>query len=577
MSNPTIPAAIYGQPGTLLKYLVSTNPTPLQVSTVYADSTGTFNIGVFNPNNAYCKEIDVAIPYGDNADALFRTIPSVAVNSQYWALSSAKIVTGRELGLDTDTPYASFYLTCKDANYYKVDYNLAISVQGPVNGTTGDATILLQEIASATGTPYNWVTTPYSFPLTKTTPQFYLKNLIAASPANPTVPASEFVNGAGIMVAWESNGTFYQLYQKNNATPIYSGIQTTFTLAGGLATDTTFIVVATMTGNQAAGPDPQAGYTPIFLYDTITVTISNPDLTPKSIVASGNIKADTLNVTNSATLSGNTTVEGTLKVLQDTTLAAAKATSLNVTGTAGLGSTTVGNSLTVNGTATVTDLLTASKSATVNGLLTAGAANINGLLRALGQVAVLGNPQTINPGTYTPPSDGFAIGYVGTPGDNGKFCRTIVSGSCAGVNATAQGGNVCSYFRWNGSSGTAWVGGNQNSFTLPVRKGVSFTVSVWNDGGNEANAYTVFYWVPIGAGSLSALEREGDAELVMPVGDSSPVTQTISRAPDMHDLDISDLIEVLDEIFGDRLSKEKRERLQHAVRRIVYWETKKQS
>jgi len=45
----------------------------------------------------------------------------------------------------------------------------------------------------------------------------------------------------------------------------------------------------------------------------------------------------------------------------------------------------------------------------------------------------------------------------------------------------------------------------------------------------------------------------------------------------MHDLDISDLIEVLDEIFGDRQSKEKRERLQHAVRRIVYWKTKKLS
>ena len=60
-----------------------------------------------------------------------------------------------------------------------------------------------------------------------------------------------------------------------------------------------------------------------------------------------------------------------------------------------------------------------------------------------------------------------------------------------------------------------------------------------------------------------------------PVPDVLPATQLASPSPNMHDLDINDLIIVLDDILGDKMDKDKRESLEAAVRRIVYFETKK--
>jgi len=560
---------------TLLTYLVATEPAPLQTSTVYTPTTGTINVSVFNPSNAWCKEIDIAFPIGATDDALFTVIPTLAVNTPHWVASTAMLLSGRALGLDTDTQYATFYLTCPDANYFQINYNFVISVQGPVNQLPGDASsVLVQEISSAIGSPYKWQTLPYKFPLTKGLPNFYVNNFISARTANPTVPSSEFTNGTDILLAWESNGSFFQLYKKGVTTPIYAGVKTTFTVTGGVPTDTTFILVASMTGNPSTDPiPPQAGYTPIYIYESLTVTVSNPILTPASVTAAGAVSAATLAVSGAAGLNGNTTVGGSLAVAASTTLAATSAGALTVTGQTTLAGATA-TSLNVSGGATVGGLLSASANATVGGLLTAGSATINGLLRSIGSVSMLGVPQSISPKTYTSPTDGFAVGYVGTPGDNTKICRTLIFGSAPGVQATAQGGNYTAFFRWSGSSGTAWLGGLQNSFCMPVQKGVNFSVSFWNDGNNEANAPTYFYWVPLGAGNVGNLEVVGDAVPFMPVEEASSIVQIASRAPDMHDLDISDLMSVMDEILGAYMNDAQRSKLQEAVRRIVYFETR---
>jgi hypothetical protein len=543
---------------TLLSYQVATVPGPLQISSIYTPTTGTINIGVFNPNSVYCQEIDVSIPYGNTLDELFSAPPTVAINSESW-ISNSKIQTGKDLGLGTETLYFTVYFTCKDPNYYLVNYDLAISIQGAVNTVTGSVPILLNEVASTKGSPYNWQTNQTQFPVTKSELVFYANNLVAVSPSNPTVPATEFTNGAAITLNWESNGTFFQLYEKGNPNPVYSDIKTTYTLGSGINNDTTFVLVATMTSGNSS---PVGGYLPIYLYETITLTVSNPDLSPKSVNVT-----NTLGVAGVSTLSSDLNVQGTANLVNaNISGQLTAAVNANVNGTLTANNATA-NNVTVN-----SQLTTANT--TVNGQFNATSnATINGKLTATGSIAIAGSPQSINPGNYTAPTDGFVIGYVGTPGDNSKISRTIIYGSTQGLSVTAQGGNYVAFFRSDDSSYTYWIGGIQNSFNMPVRQGASFGISVGNDSNNEANAYTAFYWVPLGSGNVSSPVFTGEVS----APNIEPLALLAFPPANIHDLDISDLMLVLDDILGDKMDPEKRARLEASVRRIVYFETKKRT
>ncbi|MFO1430704.1 MAG: LamG-like jellyroll fold domain-containing protein [Candidatus Competibacteraceae bacterium] len=294
---------------TLLTYAVATSPTPLQISTLFTKTTGTMKIAVYNPQKVYCKAINITIPYGDTYNALFSQPPSISVNTSKWIMTTMRQAQAKDLGLlgDSEVDFMTFYLTCNEPEDYQINYALVFSIQGPVNTKIGEAEICLEE--TSTKDPKSWPEDPYSysFTLAKSVPEFYVKNFVAATTDNPTVPCSEFGNGKGIRLSWESNGTFFRIYKKNEAKPIYEGNQTTFTLNGGLKTDTTFILVASMTGDPSQDKS-QAGYAPIYIYDSLTITITDPDLTPKSITAGA------LSVTSTSTLSGNTSIGGALSV-----------------------------------------------------------------------------------------------------------------------------------------------------------------------------------------------------------------------------------------------------------------------
>src|SRR5262249_43507197 len=157
-----------------------------------------------------------------------------------------------------------FTFTCANPVDYRIDYPLAFSISGTTNQVPGVHLIALVENS---GTSPNGLTPKSSkFSFQKVAPQFYLRNFVATAPNAPLAPVTEFANGAAIRFAWESNGSYYQLFAKNNPNALYAGSATTCALGAGAATETTFLLVATMS---AGITDPGFHGVDLTLYDAL--------------------------------------------------------------------------------------------------------------------------------------------------------------------------------------------------------------------------------------------------------------------------------------------------------------------
>jgi hypothetical protein len=485
----------------LLTYLPSTYPTPLQVSTSQTSVTGILNTAALNESTGevYCNEILIAVPVGPDPGDLFASspTPSASCNTSKWAITSLVFKSGRELGFDNDIEYAVFTFDCRSQTDYLIDYNLVFGVQGQMIEIMSDCAIMVLENSGTTKDPSTFTSKQTSYTVSANAPQFYLQNFVATAPASPTVPATDFPNGADIVFSWESNGSYFQLYQKNISKPIYQGMQTTFKLSGGVSRDTTFFLVAMMSGNPS-GDSPSGNYQPIYLYDALTITISNPDLTPRSATISANASVSgTLGVTGQTSL-GNTNVSGTLGVTGQTTLGNANlnnatvADTLSVTGETALANTKVGG------------MLSALSQTNLAKTDIAGLATLTGGLLGTGNfVSLFTGAQIIQPGKFTAKTDGFVIGTVMSPyGNNAnKLCVCWIFGQTWGqppdIYVYATGGNLVCF----NSSGTRYQLPNNQSFLMPVRKGANWELGVGQDSSNQAPALVYFWWIPLGMDS----------------------------------------------------------------------------
>lgn len=129
---------------------------------------------------------------------------------------------------------------------------------------------------------------------------FYLQNLIATVPG-ASLPTTDFGANADIALSWDSNGTAFTVYAAQDSNPVYSGTATSCVVSGGRTRSTTFILAASVSGGPTSGT-PSTSFDTIYLYDTLTVTISDPVLTP------GALTTTDLTVTGALTASGATTL-----------------------------------------------------------------------------------------------------------------------------------------------------------------------------------------------------------------------------------------------------------------------------
>jgi hypothetical protein len=98
----------------LLTCLSSTYPAPLQVSTPQTPVTGLLHIAAINQGTqpVYCNKVLVAVPVGPDVNELFATSPApvASCNTSKWTISNMEIKPGKDLGLNTDIPYATLLL-----------------------------------------------------------------------------------------------------------------------------------------------------------------------------------------------------------------------------------------------------------------------------------------------------------------------------------------------------------------------------------------------------------------------------------------------------------------------------------
>jgi hypothetical protein len=345
----------------LLDYTFSTDPAPLQTSTAQAGTRGRVNVSVSDPSDAvYCNQLLVAVPLGDDPASLaaVANVPTASINTAAWNPTSVEVGA---LGDDPTVTWAKFTfraLSTDPADWLIGSANLVPSLDAIVNLAPGQFEYVIEETSGTD--PEKLDPNRGSFTLDKVLPRFYVQNLVAVAPTAPTVPATEFALGAPILLEWEGNGTWYELYRKGISMPVYAGTATSCEIADGLLTDTTFVLVASSTGNPAHD-SPSTGYETIVLYETLTLTVSNPALTPTSVKASGDVTAGgALGVSEAATIGKTLDVTGALSAESVSTGPVA------------------GNSLSISGHASIGD------GVTVGGASSLGPTNVNGNLASTG-------------------------------------------------------------------------------------------------------------------------------------------------------------------------------------------------
>lgn len=529
----TEPAA--DPPPCILSYQFATAPSPLQVSGASQPSPGMINAWISAPpgQTIYCNKIIVAVPVGTGPGEFSTVAPALTPNTTWWASSGVLVNDGEEFGLPPGFSYAIFTVTCPSSDHWKIDYQLVFSMTTTSVNPVPD-TFPYIVVENSGDSPDNLVQRKTTFTLEKAPVKLYLDNLVSvsASQSSTTVPKTQFTSGEAIKLLWESNGSTFSLYAGGGAQPIWTGPDTSYTVAGGATADTTFTLVAAMDG------------TPGTVSAVVAVTITNPTATPRSDDATSLTVIDTSTLTGDASL-GTTTVGQQLTVSAAATLAGVTASSATVNGqvsmsSATLGPTTVSGAVGGNGSLALASATAAS--VTVNSWLT-------------GLVA-----RAVTPGvTYTASSDGILSGAVASPSDLGAQCAARISGTCSSVGTVyAQGGNAAPWItsdRW-----AMWA--NTNSFALPVPKGSTFSVKVDQRFGTAAP--TAFTWYPL---ARNATLHEVDLGPAVVPGPPMPEPVRYRHPNQRHR--ITQLIEAIAETFGDKFTPDRRERMTAAIEALV--------
>ncbi|MFY0256185.1 hypothetical protein ACDQ55_19780 [Chitinophaga sp. 30R24] len=271
-----------------------------------------------------------------------------------------------------------------------------------------------------------------------TTTELFIKNLQSYRLGMTSIPVTEFPGGSQIGLKWESNGTFFKVYNKNNATPIYEGTAKSMTINRILFTNSTLVVMA-MLNDQV-------------MYASITLTISYPRLTPESVETA-----------NDETINGNLTINGSST----------------------LNSTSVNGTLDVNGNSKFNNV-------------SAPSIKVDGKFSTYGIVSTFNNSKSpIAKGEYIrqsrlePESDGILVMTIEPP-ENVKDTSIAVGGIYYAGRWFEAGSNFSTIIADHHPLGV-WT---PNTLSLPI----AANTKCWIRGSNftESHSTIYFYWFPLG-------------------------------------------------------------------------------
>lgn len=145
-------------------------------------------------------------------------------------------------------------------------------------------------------------------------------------------------------------------------------------------------------------------------------------------------------------------------------------------------------------------------------------------------VTMVGAPQTLTPPTstggakatssFTAPTDGLVIGYIGAnqSGDATQQSIGWISiQNSTGAFVVATGGNFINYAQQNPPPAPELqfaFSSNNQSISLPVRNGETFSISLQNMQYNAVQPQVNFWYIPFGSGSASVAAAQARAEVV---------------------------------------------------------------
>lgn len=308
-----------------LDYAISTMPFPLQVSTEQASSTGVITVNVLVPPSAqdhlFCKTIILQVPVGRGANALYAVTPTAEASTGKWFPSNAEVdpawIGPRRVG---DTDYATFIFDCRDEEDRKIDYPLAFTLIGQINSVLGGGLLLVNELSKSDPIE-DYTLKKHTFPLVKAEQPFFVAGFMARKKGFPNRPATEFSRAEDIELVWSGNATFYEIYLKGNATPVWQGGGTTATLpANTLVNDSTLVLQGTLPKSPMAHlrrpGQPEAVAIGLNLQTIpLTLTIKDPALTPSTLTlpdrSTLNLTSGSLTLTNGSVALANASVAGT--------------------------------------------------------------------------------------------------------------------------------------------------------------------------------------------------------------------------------------------------------------------------
>jgi len=562
-----------------LTYGLQLNPAPLTVSITGRDPIlGSLEFVITNPTASAIALNSVAftIQVGTTGSNLTTTTANVGTSvsdTTDWQIQSPGTVTSGPAVYTLSPQTGKSVSVAPGASIVVELYNF------PTVENAGNTTITVKETAGTIGFTSFLVTT---FPS-----GFYFNGLSATvENGSQLVPVAQVATGAPVTLVWNSSVVdlaSFTIYYSNaaqgqqSATPTDTGLWT----SGPLSADTVFTIVVTVS---------IAGGTPLTAALSTAVSVQNPSLIAASLTAGTATVNGLLTVTGATqanpitatglTVNGNASATGSVTAATGTITGDLTAntetitTSLRINGTAstpafsigGVGvlnvdaATVTGGRFTVQNNGNVgINRPNPGSTLDINGsLAVSGGATVTGLNARGGQVAMIGNAQGINPGSwpnwngYNAPTDGYVIGFIGHPSSYTDGCICWGYGQSGGASVSITGGNV-GFF---GPGWSSYMCSNPQTFTLPVAAGANFYIVIQqNTGGQQSNAPYQFYWVPVGAGNVSATVTQ----LEKPGPDFIPIAAAVA-GPSPFPSSLS-LIEAIEELLEKKFDEKTKKKL----------------
>ncbi|MGO4293283.1 hypothetical protein [Chitinophaga sp. RAB17] len=250
----------------LLQYTISTNPSPVNISSGNNTVTAQIIIQVGADQDVLCKYISIGVPVGDGSDDMYSVSPlaTSSCDNPDWEISTDNIH-----GMTDENGSTKNFLYKHISDDMTVSTDVTFTINGTVNSESGTATIQINEYAMGINDD-NYMKRQKSQDIAKAAEEsFFLNSLVLEYLDTPGVPVTLIDKTRGVQLIWQSNGDYFKVYSGSGLDPVYKGSGKSYAMPEGLTSDLALIVEADKDGD--------------VLYQEYVIKVSSPMLTVSTL------------------------------------------------------------------------------------------------------------------------------------------------------------------------------------------------------------------------------------------------------------------------------------------------------